>query len=51
MITWRMRMVAAITDQAPLKIYFEWIVLDSEIHKLKPPRSPPQTEFDLEYGA
>ena len=47
----RMRIVATVTDPASVKTYLEGVGLDSEIPKLKPPRAPPQTDLDLDYGA
>ena len=46
-----MRMVAALTDPASVKTYLDGVGLESEIPKLKPARSPPQTKLDYDYGA
>jgi hypothetical protein len=49
----RMRLVAAITDEASIKRYLEGVGLPSEIPEIKPARPPPQLAFeyaDCEYG-
>jgi hypothetical protein len=47
----RMRIVAVVTDPLSVKTYLDGVGLESEIPKLRPPRAPPQTELDMDYGA
>jgi hypothetical protein len=46
-----MRIVAVVTDPLSVKTYLDGVGLESEIPKMRPPRAPPQTELDMDYGA
>ena len=44
----KMRIVAAITDQASIKKYLDGVGLSSEPPVLKPARPPPQLDFEYD---
>jgi hypothetical protein len=44
----KMRIVAAITDQASIKRYLDGVGLPSEIPEIKPARPPPQLDFEYD---